>query len=177
VFESITWASAVEVLRAHPYATPLLIFGVMVLEGVVVTTFIFSATLIILAAGAMVQAGVLGYPAVFAAIFLGLWAGDALNFGLAARGESWFQHLQVVRRHQSMLRRAEHLVSRWGLLAIFLSRFMGPTRPFVTLLAGLLKMSAGRFHLVTALSSLLLTAALMQLGMGGLAAWKHWVTR
>ncbi len=164
-------------LRAHAATAPLIIFGIMVLEGVILTTFLFSGTLMTLAAGALVQAGVLSYPHMFLAIFTGFWVGDTINFHLAHRGEGWFRNLGVVRSREDMLHRAEALIRKWGTAAIFISRFMGPSRPFVTFFAGVLRMPPTGFHVATILSTLLLTAGLLNAGMTGVELFERWKAR
>jgi membrane protein DedA with SNARE-associated domain len=164
-------------LRAHATTAPLILFGIMVLEGVILTTFIFSGTLMTLAAGALIQAGVLSYPHVFLAIFTGFWVGDTINFHLAHRGEAWFRGLSAVRSREVMLARAESLIARYGVVAIFLSRFMGPSRPFVTFFAGVLRMPPAGFHIATIIATLLLTFGLLNAGITGVELFERWKTR
>jgi membrane protein DedA with SNARE-associated domain len=119
-------------MRTHAlWAAPVL-FGIMVLEGVILTTFIFSGSVMILAAGALIQADVLEYTSCFLAIFVGFWL---------------------------------------GVTAIFISRFMGPSRAFVTFLAGACHMNQKDFHLATLVSTFLLTYGLLNAGMTGLQLW------
>ncbi len=160
-------------LRAHAAVAPLILFGIMVLEGIILTTFLFSGTLMTLAAGALIKAGALDYWSVFVAIFAGFWMGDTINFALAYRGESWLRNLDAVKRRQALLERAEALIAKWGTAAIFISRFMGPTRPFVTFFAGVLRMPPGGFHIATVLATLLLTFGLLNAGMTGVELWER----
>jgi membrane-associated protein len=126
-----------------------------------------------LAAGALIQAGVLSYPHVFLAIFTGFWVGDTINFHLAHRGEAWFRSLSVVRSREAVLARAEALIARWGIAAIFLSRFLGPSRPFVTFVAGVLRMPPAGFHVATIIATLLLTFGLLNAGITGLELFER----
>lgn len=164
-------------LRAHAGTAPLILFGIMLLEGIILTTFIFSGTLMALAAGALIKAGVLDYTHVFLAIFTGFWVGDTVNFALAHRGEHWFRNLSAVKKRPVLLHRAEALIGKWGTAAIFISRFMGPSRPFVTFFAGVLRMPALGFHLATILATLLLTAGLLNAGMTGVELWERFRAR
>jgi membrane protein DedA with SNARE-associated domain len=160
-------------LRAHAGIAPLILFGIMLLEGIILTTFLFSGALMTLAAGALIKAGVLDYWHVFIAIFTGFWMGDTINFALAHRGEHWFRNLGVVKSRQALLERAEALIARWGTAAIFVSRFMGPSRPFVTFFAGVLRMPAFGFHVATVLATLLLTWGLLNAGITGVELWER----
>ena len=158
-------------LRLNAGWIPAILFGVMLLEGILFTTFLFSGSVICLAAGALVQIGVVGYFPVFLAIFTGFWVGDGINFMLGHRGETWVKGLAMVQSRPQLLARAETLIKKWGITAIFVSRFLGPTRPFVTLLAGVMHMSQLAFHTATVVSTLLLTWGLLNAGMTGVVAW------
>lgn len=162
-----TLEAIVAFMRAHGHWSLPILFGIMVLEGILATTFIFSATLMTLAAGAMVQAGALGLASAFATIVAGLWLGDWINYAIGRRGEAWARTTPFVRRRLDLLQKAERLIVRHGAAAIFLSRFMGPLRPFVTMLAGAAGMPARPFHLATLAATGLSTAGLLYAGMGG----------
>jgi len=161
-------------LRLHATWAPLILFGVMLLEGIIVTTFLFSGFVLGLAAGALIQGGVLAFMPVFLAIFFGFWVGDTINFIIGQKGENWFRNLAVMRSRAAMLAKAEALIQKWGGAAIFVSRFMGPIRPFVTFLAGTFHMPQAVFHGATILSTLLLTGGLLNAGMTGAQLWMQW---
>jgi membrane protein DedA with SNARE-associated domain len=157
--------SALTLLEHYAAIAPGILFAAMLLEGVVLTTLVFSATLLMLAAGMLIHAGHLSFSPTFIAIFSGLWMGDAINYALARRGRGWFYRLRAVQKRKRLVERAEALLSRWGFIAVFSSRFMGPTRPFVTFLAGATQMSAVSFHIASAISTLLLTFLMLACGM------------
>ncbi len=158
-------------MRTHAlWAAPIL-FGIMVLEGIILTTFIFSGAVMILAAGALIQAGVLEYTSCFLAIFVGFWLGDWINYEIGRQGDPWFRNLGIVKSRPAMMQKAEKLIANYGVTAIFISRFMGPSRAFVTFLAGACHMRPKDFHLATLVSTFLLTYGLLNAGMTGLQLW------
>ena len=161
-------------LRENAAYAPMILFAIMLLEGVVVTTFLFSGVVIILAAGALIQGGVLAYGPVFLGIFTGFWVGDTINFMLGHKGERWFRNLAVVRSRPQLVAKAEALLEKWGWMAIFGSRFLGPSRPFVTFLAGVFRMQPAVFHVATIAATALLTAGLLNAGMTGVQLWQGW---
>jgi membrane protein DedA with SNARE-associated domain len=159
-------------LRGNPQWTIFIIFAILTMEGVIFTTFIFSGTLLVLAVGALILNGTLAYWPMFATIFLGFWCGDTLNYMLGYRGKPWLMTLPLIRRHTAMVDRAERLIADYGIWAIVLSRFMGPSRPFVTFLAGAFGMRQPIFHLATIAATLALTFGLLNAGITGLQLWK-----
>jgi membrane protein DedA with SNARE-associated domain len=158
-------------LREHARWAPMILFGIMLLEGIIVTTFIFSGVVIILASGALIQGGILPYGPVFIGIFTGFWMGDTINFMMGHKGERWFRNLAMVRSRPQLVAKAEALLVKWDWMAIAASRFMGPSRPFVTFLAGVFQMRPMVFHLATIAATLLLTAGLLNAGMTGVQLW------
>ena len=161
-------------LKTHSAWAPLILFGVMFLEGIILTTFIFSGVVFALATGALIKSGILPYGPVFFAIFMGFWVGDTINFMIGEKGERWFRNLSLVKSRPQMLEKAEAFLTKWDVLAIFFSRFMGPSRPFITFLAGTFHMRPLQFHAATIISTFILTALLLNAGMTGVELWKQW---
>jgi membrane protein DedA with SNARE-associated domain len=158
-------------MRTYASWAPLILFGIMLCEGIVLTTFIFSGSVMIVATGALIQAGVLEYSSCFLAIFLGFCMGDWINFEIGRRGEPWFRGLGMVKSRPALMMRAETMITKYGTVAVFMSRFMGPTRVFVTFLAGACHMRPKDFHMATAVATFLLTFGLLNAGMTGLQLW------
>jgi membrane protein DedA with SNARE-associated domain len=162
----------VAMLRGNPQWTTLIIFAILTLEGVIFTTFIFSGTLLVLAVGALIQNGTLAYWPMFATIFMGFWFGDTLNYLLGNRGKNWLLKVPMIAKRKSMVDRAEKLIIDYDIWAIVLSRFMGPSRPFVTFLAGAFGMRQSVFHLATIAATLAITFGLLNAGITGLQLLK-----
>jgi membrane protein DedA with SNARE-associated domain len=160
-------------MRTYAVWSGPILFAIMALEGVILTTFIFSGSLTILAAGVLVQQGVLPLAPTFAAIVLGFWFGDWVNYEFGRRGEAWMRSFAIVQRNTALLDRAEAFLGRWEKASIFLSRFMGPFRPFVVFLAGPAGIRPGVFHAMTLVSTLLVTAGLLNAGMTGVQLWER----
>jgi membrane protein DedA with SNARE-associated domain len=160
-------------MRANAVWAGPILFAIMALEGVILTTFIFSGALIIVAAGALIQQGALPLFPTFLAIVAGFWFGDWINYEFGRRGEAWMRSFGIVQRNAALLDRAEAFLGRWQRASIFLSRFMGPLRPFVVFLAGPAGIGPGVFHLMPLLSTLLVTAGLLNAGMTGVQLWER----
>ncbi len=162
----------IAMLRGNPQWTTFIIFAILTMEGVIFTTFIFSGTLLVLAVGALIQNGTFNYWTMFATVFLGFWFGDTLNYILGNRGKPWLLTFSIINKRPRLVERAERLITEYGIWAIVLSRFMGPSRPFVTFLAGAFGMRQSIFHLATIGATLLMTFGLLNAGITGLQLWK-----
>jgi membrane protein DedA with SNARE-associated domain len=149
-----------------------IVFVILVMEGVVFTTFIFSGTLLVLAVGLLIQNGTLAYWPMFIVIFLGFWVGDTLSFVMGSYGKPWLLKFPLISKRLTIIERAERLIKNYGMWAIILSRFMGPCRPFVTFLAGAFAMRQPIFHLATIAATLFLTFGLLNAGITGAQLWQ-----
>lgn len=158
-----------DLLQRHAGLVFVVLFLAMAMEGVVFTTLLMSGTVVLLAAGAAIAAGSLSYTPTFIALVLGLWAGDTASYWLGRRAKPWLMRQSFVARRADAMAKGEAMVARHGWLAIFVTRFMGPVRPFVTLAAGACNMGAVAFHVTTLVSTAIVTAALLQAGMTGLS--------
>ncbi|MGL4637716.1 MAG: DedA family protein [Beijerinckiaceae bacterium] len=159
-------------LRNNQQWATFIIFMILVLEGVVFTTFIFSGSLLVLAVGVLISNGTFAYWPMFGTIFLGFWIGDTLNFILGNRGKPWLIKFPMINKHAKLIEAAERLISRYDIWAIVFSRFMGPTRPFVTFMAGAFGMRPAVFHIGTIAATLFLTFGLLNAGITGVQLWQ-----
>jgi membrane protein DedA with SNARE-associated domain len=159
-------------LRNNQQWATLIIFIILVMEGVIFTTFIFSGTMLVLAVGFLIQNGTLAYWPMFSVIFLGFWVGDTLNFILGNYGKPWLLKFSLINKQTAKIDYAERMVRDNSIWAIALSRFLGPSRPFVTFLAGASGMRQPLFHVVTIAATLVLTFGLLNAGITGMQLWQ-----
>jgi membrane-associated protein len=109
------------------------------------------ATVLVLTAGAAAAAGELAVWAVFAAALGGALVGDQAAYALGrAGGRPLVARFARTAERARMVARAEALVARHGLLAVYLSRWpLSPLAPYVCYLAGAARMPRGRFGLAS----------------------------
>jgi len=135
-------------------------------ESLLVVGAFLPASVLLLAAGGLIAAGVLDAGQVIAFTVLGAILGDALSYFLGRRlGPTVLQHPWLA-RHGRLLHKACVANTRYGVLTLFLGRFGGPLRAFVPIMAGIMGMPAQRFHPANALSGIVWVAALLLPGYG-----------
>lgn len=84
---------------------------------------------------------------------LGAFTGDGLSFLLGRWLGPAVRHWSVFQRHPHWLADGERFFHRYGVASIALGRFVGPIRPIVPSVAGMLRMPASTFWWTNALSS------------------------
>lgn len=117
--------------------TALLNYGAVMLGGTLFLAALglpLPASMVLIAAGAFAQQGVLGAQAAAAAALAGAVLGDSGSYGL---GRFAAPRIPARMRASPLWTRATALFARWGLLGIFLTRFLlTPVALPVNLLAG-----------------------------------------
>lgn len=116
-------------------------------ESMVVIGAFFPATLLMGIAGAMVAAGVLSPWPVLAFCILGAVLGDAVSYWLGRKLGFRAWRMPFLKKHRRGVARSRLFFRRYGVLAIYLCRFMGPVRAFVPLICGLTSMPNLKFQI------------------------------
>lgn len=89
-----------------------------------------------------------------AAACVGAISGDLLSYLIGRHYQHRIRDWSLFQRHPDWLAKGEHFFKQYGLISIVLGRFLGPLRPFMPMIAGMLSMQANRFIPVNVLSAL-----------------------
>lgn len=134
------------IARNAQWAGPILgliTFG----ESMVLIGAFFPATVLMVTAGGLAGAGVIDPLPLLLWCFAGATLGDALSYWLGRRlGPKAWRH-PMLKRHRTALARARLFFRDYGVLAIYICRFMGPVRAFVPLIAGMTGMGQRKFQI------------------------------
>ncbi|MDN3520568.1 bifunctional DedA family/phosphatase PAP2 family protein [Halomonas ramblicola] len=138
-------ADALYQLTPSPGLLLLIIAAISLVESLALVGVLVPGVLLITVAASMAGHQELALPATLIAAFAGAVIGDGASFLLG-----YTQHERVTRRwplsrHPEWLARGARFFQRYGTLSVFLGRFVGPVRPIVPLIAGMLRMSPRDF--------------------------------
>ena len=86
--------------------------------------------------------------------FLGATLGDGLSFLLGRYSHEKIIQLPPFNKHPEWITRGERFFEKYGIASIIIGRFIGPIRPVMPLVAGMLEMPAIRFYSINILSAL-----------------------
>ncbi len=103
---------------------------------------------------AVAGSGVLGPWTTLAVGFVGAVIGDALSYWIGRYLHDDVRRLGPFARHPQWIDNGERFFERHGGKSIFLGRFVGPIRPFIPMVAGMLDMSWRRFLFTNLISAL-----------------------
>lgn len=142
-------------IRANPAWASLLVMLIAFGESLALVGLFLPGALLMFGIGALVGAGALPLWPTLLWAAAGAILGDGVSFWL---GRHFHQRIRVMwplRQHPELLARATDFFYRHGGKSVLLGRFVGPIRPVIPLVAGMLEMPVRRFVAVNVLSGLL----------------------
>jgi len=149
----------------HPQLAGLVVFAVALSESLAVVGLIVPGAMMMFGVGALIAAGALDFWSTFFQAVLGALLGDGLSYFLGRHYHQQLRQMWPFRRHPEMLARGEDFFQRHGGKSVVIARFIGPVRPVLPVVAGMLDMPAQRFFAVNLLSALAWAPAYLLPGM------------
>lgn len=139
----------------------LLSFG----ESLAVVGLFIPATAVMLAIGGLVGSNVLDpAPIIFWAVG-GAVLGDWVSYGMGRWIGPSVYHRWPLKSHRPMVARTRLFFRKYGFMAVFLGRFLGPIRATVPLVAGVMAMPKRPFQIANVASAVLWVPAMFLPGI------------
>jgi len=156
-------------IATHPGLAALVIGATAFAESFAFISFFVPGFTILVAAGALVKAGVLDPVSAATAGIVGAVLGDAISFWIGQRFGNVLPRVWPFRKHPAALERGVRFFEKWGWPSVFIGRFSGPLRAFVPLAAGMCRMPLVPFYVANVLSAVIWAPALLFSGyvLGG----------
>ena len=105
--------------------------------------------------GALIAAGAIGFWPVVIAAVLGAIVGDGLSFWLGHYYKDGIRRIWPFDRYPETLNFGVRFFEKYGSLSIVFGRFVGPVRPVIPVVAGMMGMTPTRFTVANVISALL----------------------
>ena len=142
-------------LEANPQWLALSIFAIACLECLAVAGILIPGTVVLFTLAVLAGSGALPLWQTLLLAYAGGLLGDAISYGLGRRFHQGIRGLPVLRDHPEWLGSAEKYFQRYGVVSLLVGRYIGPLRPMLPLVAGMLDMPFIRFVLVSMLVSVI----------------------
>jgi len=154
------------------YWSYLLVFGIALIESLVITGIFIPGTLIIIFLGFLSAQN--GLPLVPLLIFVALGGivGDVLSFILGKSKGEWVLKLTHRLFKTDYLGIGREFFEKHGDKSIFIGRFVAILRPFIPFVAGIFKMNIQKFLFWNILSAILWATLYIVLGYFFGTAWR-----
>ncbi len=141
------------VLHHKAWAGPIL--GVIAFgESLVLIGLFFPATLIMVFAGLAIQRGQLDAASVIGWSIAGAVLGDIVTYWIGRWIGPSVVHHWPLNRDKAAVARARLFFRKYGFLSIFIGRFLGPVRPTIPLVAGIMRMRHLTFQIANVTSAI-----------------------
>lgn len=136
----------------HPELAYGLIFLISLSESLTLVGLLVPGTVIMFGVGAVVATGSLGLAPVLLLVVAGAIAGDDISYWLGHHYKEKLVNIWPFSCHPGMLNKGEAFFHRHGGKIVLFGRFVGPVRPVIPVVAGMLGMSPVHFGFVNVLS-------------------------
>ena len=133
-------------------------------ESFVFLSLVFPGTTILIAAGALISAGILDPISSVIAGIVGAVLGDSVSFWCGQKFGPLLPKIWPFRGHPERLTSGISFFERYGGSSVFIGRFFGPLRAVVPLAAGMMNMPPSRFYTANVLSAVAWAPALVLSG-------------
>ena len=141
-------------VSAHPGLAYLTIFLAALLEAVPVFGSLVPGATIILALGTLIAGGQLELFSAVGCAFAGAFTGDATSYLIGYKQQRAILTTWPLSRYPGIVEQSETFFHRYGALAVFFARFVGPVRAIVPVTAGALGMAPTKFLPICAVAAI-----------------------
>ena len=142
-------------ISLHPQAFIVAVFFIALMESLVVLGLLIPGAALLFGAGAIMSTGTLPIMPIMLSASAGALVGDFISFLV---GHYYQQRLRVIWpfvRYPRLVNRGVDFFVKHGGKSVFMARFIGPIRPIVPAIAGMMNMTTARFLVVDLVASLL----------------------
>ncbi len=142
-------------LANNPGWSGLAVFLISLGESLVVVGLFIPGTVVMFGIGALVAMGGMNLWDTLMWSILGAIVGDGISFWVGHHYREAMRTMYPFNRHPEWLERTEIFFERHGGKSVVFGRFVGPVRPIIPVVAGMLGMPPARFYVVNVISALL----------------------
>ncbi|MEJ2384323.1 MAG: VTT domain-containing protein [Xanthomonadales bacterium] len=152
-------------LNAHPGWGFVTVLLVAFFESLVLVGILLPGMFILFGVGALIGLGVLELLPVWIAATTGAFLGDTLSYALGYRFKAHLVDIWPFSRYPTMIDRGTAFFHRHGAKSVVAGRFIGPLRPVIPAVGGMLGMKPARFVPVDLTACVIWAPALLLPGM------------
>ncbi|HEV2614918.1 MAG TPA: phosphatase PAP2 family protein [Gammaproteobacteria bacterium] len=140
-------------LHVHPGWVFIVAFLLTFIECLAVVGLVVPGTVFMTALGALVGSKVVSAKIVLSGAFLGSFLGDVTSFFIGYHYRDQLRIMWPFKFYPRLLQKGETFFYRHGGKGVFIGRFVGPIRPLLPIIAGMLNMKPWRFLLADSISA------------------------
>jgi membrane protein DedA with SNARE-associated domain len=147
-------------VKANADAAGPIVFVLCLVKSLAIVTMLVP-TLVLLGFGGLAAAGIANLGTMVVWGFFGAGIGYWISYWAGGYYADRIEAIGWLQRRPELVERGHRFFKRWGALAVFVSRFVGPARIVVPLFAGTLGVRPAAFHLASWTSAALWVPAVL----------------
>lgn len=151
---------------ANPHWAGFTVFALSLSESLAVVGLFIPGLIVMGVVGGLVSAGVLEMIPTLLWAIAGAIAGDSISYYLGRHFKHHLPYYWPFRRYPKWLDRGKDFFLRHGGKSIIIGRFVGPVRPFIPVVAGMMAMTPKQFLFANVLSAIIWAPIYMLPGFG-----------
>lgn len=155
----------VDWISQYPILTGVLIFGVAMLESLVLIGIAVPGAALMISFGALIALGYLDFTTTMLLSIAGAVTGDGISYWVGYRYQKQLKNIWPFKHFKSQLISGETFFKKHGGKSVVLGRFVGPVRAVIPTIAGMMGMSPMRFTIINVLSAIAWAPAYLLPGM------------
>ncbi len=152
-------------LNAHPGWGFSIVFLVAFFESLVLVGILLPGIVILFGVGTLVGLGAVQVLPIWLAASTGAFLGDFLSYLLGRKFRGHLLDIWPFSRYPGMMERGSRFFGQHGAKGIMAGRFIGPLRPIIPAVGGMMGMAPGRFLAVDITACILWAPAFLLPGM------------
>lgn len=133
----------------------IIVFAVSFLESLTLVGLFLPGIVLMAGLGTLIGHGSLNFYSSWIIGIIGCLLGDWTSYYIGWRFKNWLHNLSLLKKHQSVLKKIKNALYKHNIITILIGRFIGPTRPLVPMVCGMLKLPLKKFILPSILGCLL----------------------
>lgn len=149
-----TFQPLLDWLTTHPGWTGVAVFLISFSESLLIVGLFVPGVVMMFGIGTLVAMGVMELWATLAWAAAGAVAGDGVSYWLGHHYKDRLRDMWPIRRYPALMARGEQFFHQHGGKSVLFGRFVGPVRPIIPTVAGMLGMTPARFLAVNVLSAI-----------------------
>lgn len=142
-------------IEHNPALSGLIIFLVAAGESLALVGILVPGVVFMLGVGTLVGLNAIGLGSSLFWATAGAISGDWLSYWLGRHYDRQLRHIWPLSRYPRLIPRGERFFKRHGGKSVLFGRFVGPLRPIIPAVAGIMHMPQWKFYLVNVVSAVL----------------------
>lgn len=150
------WIKAVFTwVEANPSWTGFLIFLFAFGESILLVGILLPGAAFLIALGAMIGLGVVDLYSAWFWASLGAFLGDGISFWIGNRYQQRLLKMWPVYKFPDLIEKGQRFFEKYGGISVFIGRFVGPIRPIIPAIGGMMNMNVKLYIVISLMASIL----------------------